>query len=139
SDHWNWPPAAVLRLYLGDIDGYRQTCRDMLRTFRQTDNPTIADRIAKACLHAPDAVPDLGPVLQLAERGLTGTEQHWNYCWSLLTKGMADYRAGRFADAIDQLNKSISLGNEPLYHHKWYLTGKAYLFLAMAYHRVGNA
>src|SRR5262249_7024902 len=79
SDHWNWVHDAPLRLLLDDVEGYRQDCREMLARFSRTDDPTVADRTAKACLLLPDAVGDLAPVLQLAERAVTGTQHHWGY------------------------------------------------------------
>src|SRR5262249_52158698 len=109
SDHGNWNRDAPLRLYLGDVEGYRRDCRVLLAQFSQTDDPKIADRTAKPCLLAPAAVPDLAPVLQLAERAVTGTQHHWGYRYFLVSKGMADYRAGHFALAIDRLNQMLSL------------------------------
>src|SRR5262249_1863652 len=58
SDHGNWNRDAPLRLYLGDVEGYRRDCRVLLAQFSQTDDPKIADRTAKTCLLAPAAVPD---------------------------------------------------------------------------------
>jgi tetratricopeptide (TPR) repeat protein len=139
SSHWSWYCDAALRLHLGDIDGYRRVCREMLARFGQTDNPNIAERVAKTCLLAPDAVSDFRPVLQLAERIVSGTEQHWGYRAFLLTKGMADYRAGDFAHAIDNLNQSLTLRPAPWYWYSRYMVGTANVFLAMAHHRLGHA
>src|SRR5262249_17808487 len=94
---------------------------------------------AKTCLLAPAAVPDLAPVLQLAERAVTGTQHHWGYRYFLVSKGMADYRAGHFALAIDRLNQMLSLEREPWYSADPYLVGTAHLFLAMAHQRLGHA
>jgi tetratricopeptide (TPR) repeat protein len=139
SDDWPWHHEAALRLYLGDVPGYRQDCQEMLARFRRTDDPKIADRIAKTCLLSPDAVTDLAPVLQLAERAVTGTQQHWGYRFFLLTTAMADYRAGSFAQAIDRLNRMLSLMHEPWYSSNRYLEGMAHLFLAMAHQRLGHS
>src|SRR5262249_3487586 len=75
--HWNWHRDAPLCLLLDDVEGYRRDSRQMLARFSQTDDPKIAERTAKTCLLLPDAVSDLAPVLQLAERAVTGTQQHW--------------------------------------------------------------
>jgi tetratricopeptide (TPR) repeat protein len=138
SDHQNWYYDAVLRLQLGDVDGYRRVCREMLARFRETNDPGIAERTAKTCLLVPDAVSDLKPVLQLADRAVTGTEQDSLYRWFLLVKGMADYRAGKFGNAVDPLNKTLSLEGDRRYFTLPYLKGMALLFLAMAHHRLGQ-
>jgi serine/threonine protein kinase/Flp pilus assembly protein TadD len=139
ADHWNWEIAAPLRLYLGDVEGYRLLCRGMLAQFSHTDDPKIAERTAGICLLAPDAVPDLRPVLQLAERAVAGTEQRAGYRFFLLAKGMADYRAGRCADAIDRLNLTLSLGREQRYAYNPSLAARAFLILAMAHQRLGHS
>jgi eukaryotic-like serine/threonine-protein kinase len=139
SDHWNWYIEAPLRLRRGDLEGYRRVCREMLARFSHTDDPMIAERTAKTCLLVPDAVGDLGPVLQLADRAVTGTEQNPVYGWFLLARGMADYRAGHFANAIDCLNKVLSMNREArLYRNSRFLPATAHLFLAMAHHRLGR-
>jgi hypothetical protein len=111
----------------------------MLARFSQTDNlMRIGERTAKTCLMVPNAVDDLGPVLQLTEQAVAGTEQHVGYRWFLLTKGMADYRTGHFAAAIDALNKAVSQ-RDPRYSYSSEGAGTAFLFLAMAHHQLGNA
>jgi Flp pilus assembly protein TadD len=111
----------------------------MLARFIQTDDPKIAWRVAKTCLLAPDAVSDLRPVLQLAKRAVTATQQHWAYRSFLLARGMADYRAGNLASAIDWINQSISLRPATWYYSNRHLVGTAHVFLAMAHHRLGHA
>jgi tetratricopeptide (TPR) repeat protein len=139
SDHWNWQNDAPLRLLLDDVEGYRRDCREMLKRFRGTDDPKIADRTAKTCLFLPDAVDDLAPVLQLAERAVTGTQQHWGYRYFLLSSAMADYRARDFVQAIDRLKRMFSLKGEPFYRTDRYLNGTALLFLAMAHQQLGQS
>jgi serine/threonine protein kinase len=134
--YWNWVCDAELHLHLGDLEGYRGVCREMLARFGHTDNPPWANATAKACLLAPAAVSDLGPILQLAERDFP--EQNLFYCYNVLVKGMVEYRAGHFDHAIDRLNQTLSLGREPRYCNPRSLSGTAYAFLAMAHHRLGR-
>src|SRR5262249_33048188 len=133
-DHWSWYCQAPLLLEIGDMDGYRRVCQELLTRFGKTNEAYIAERAAKTCLLVPNAVPNLSPVLQLAERAVTGTEKQAIYRWFLLARGMADYRAGRFAGAVDPLRKSLSPRGQEVY-----LDGMAYLFLALAHHRMGQA
>src|SRR5262249_50106459 len=134
ADHWSWYCQAPLLLEIGDMDGYRRVCQELLTRFGKTNEAYIAERAAKTCLLVPNAVPNLSPVLQLAERAVTGTEKQAIYRWFLLARGMADYRAGRFAGAVDPLRKSLSPRGQEVY-----LDGMAYLFLALAHHRMGQA
>jgi tetratricopeptide (TPR) repeat protein len=141
----NWYNEAALRLRRNDLEGYRWVCQEMLARFSHTDDPKIAERTAKTCLLVPDAVGDLGPVLQLADRAVTGTEQNpLYYEWFLLARGVADYRTGDFANAVDRLNKALSLSREAGYHDSpgYYesrcLAATVHLFLAMAHHRLGR-
>jgi tetratricopeptide (TPR) repeat protein len=140
SDQKNWFCLAPLLLRRGDREGYRRVCREMLARFSQTDNPAVAEHTVKTCLLVPDAVSDLGPVLELAGRAVTGEERSGNLedCWYPLLKGMAAYRAGRFENAIDWLNKTLSEDRERWLEHDQSLPGTAYLFLAMAQHGLGR-
>jgi serine/threonine-protein kinase len=134
ADHNHWFRLAPLYLELGDTEGYRRVCREMLKRFGETDRPDIAERAAKTCLLLADAGVDRGQVYQLAERALARGTGHAYEKWFHLAKGMADYRGGQFARAAAELQKSLSPGSE-----KPYLDGTAYLFLAMAHHQLGHA
>jgi tetratricopeptide (TPR) repeat protein len=143
--HHYWFLVAPLRLQQDDADGYRRVCQEMLKRFGQSNDPMVAEMTAKVCLLRPNAVRDLRPVVQLAEQAITGTNQHYYYPWFLLTRGMADYRTGEFAQSIERLNKTLSLlrGNGP--KDGWHrannptLAGTAYVFLAMAHHHLDQA
>jgi WD40 repeat protein/tetratricopeptide (TPR) repeat protein len=135
SYHWDWYQTAPLLLHIGDVDGFRRHCRDMLQRFGQTDEPLIAERTAKVCLLLPDAVADQNVVQRLAQRAVTGTEKNLGYGWFQLAKGLAEYRAGQFERSIEWLRESqkdryASLGGSKALAH---------LFLAMAQHRLGRA
>ena len=95
EDHVLWYQAAAIWLEAGDQDAYRRHCQEMLRRFGETDDPTIAERTAKICLLIPVASADLSPRVRLAERAVTGTEEHKYYRYFLLARALAHYRAGR--------------------------------------------
>jgi len=132
DDHWSWYHSAPLHLQIGDPAGYRQVCREMLARFGNTDNPQIAERVAKTCSLAPDAVPDLGPVLKLADRAVTGMEKNGLYRWFVLAKGMAEYRGGHDAVAVDWMDRfSPRIDGNPS-------DATAFAVLAMAKHRLSG-
>jgi WD40 repeat protein/serine/threonine protein kinase/lipoprotein NlpI len=125
---------ACLRWQIGDREAWRRLCREMLDRFGQTSDPVIAHRVARACLLTPDLADETERVMQLADWTVHGTEAHWAYSLFLQTKGLAEYRAGRYEQAVDWLRKS-----QPRLHDL--VCGKSVtsFFLALAYHRLGRA
>jgi serine/threonine protein kinase/WD40 repeat protein/regulator of sirC expression with transglutaminase-like and TPR domain len=101
QEHWHWYQGATLSLHIGQTNEYRRMCREMLMRFGNTDSPEVAERVAKTCCLAPDAISDLAPVLKLADRAVTGTENHPYYRWFLLGNGLTEYRAGHYLDAVE--------------------------------------
>src|SRR5262249_24370036 len=68
ADHWSWYVASILHLEAGAVEEYRRVCLEMLRRFERTPDPFVAERTAKSCFLAPDAVEDLAAAQVLAER-----------------------------------------------------------------------
>jgi hypothetical protein len=99
---------------------------------RSRTDGEVAERTAKTCLLVPDAVADLAPVLRLADRAVTGTEKSGNYRFFLFCKGLAEYRGGRNAEAVDWGERSApdAEGSN--------LGATAFAVLAMAQHRLGR-
>jgi tetratricopeptide (TPR) repeat protein len=133
EEHWHWFRSASLWVWVNDRAAYRRHCEEMLRRWGETSDVVLAERTAKACLLAPDAVADMTPVFQLAQRGVTGTEAHQAYRWFLLARGLAHYRAGEFAQSLERLGKSVApdraLG----------INAAALFVTAMAHQRLGQA
>jgi tetratricopeptide (TPR) repeat protein len=133
DNHWYWYQSAPLCLQTGNVEVYRRACREMLTRFGNTDKREIAERTAKTCSLAPDAVSDFGLVLKLADRAVTGTEKHRDYRWFVLAKGLAEYRAGHYAAALEWLNRFSPRAD--LAH----ADATAFAVLAMAKHKLGSA
>jgi tetratricopeptide (TPR) repeat protein/ribosomal protein S27E len=133
SDHYTWFRAAPVRLKVGDVEGYRELCREMLARFGQDESPMIAERVAKACLLLRDAVEDLTVPAQLAERAVTAGADSSYLPWYQVTKGMADYREAKYPAAIQWLRKSAEAKSTNCYRESL-----ALCFLAMAHHRLGQ-
>jgi eukaryotic-like serine/threonine-protein kinase len=132
ANHWYPFRAAPLHLWAGDVVGYSRVCRAMLQRFQRTQSLEVADRTAKTCLLAPDAVPDLDRVQKLADWVVTGTEKHGAYHWFLFVKGLAEYRAGRHAEAVKWLER-FAPGADGAH-----IDASAFAVLAMAQHRLGQ-
>jgi WD40 repeat protein/tetratricopeptide (TPR) repeat protein len=106
SDHFHWYQGAAVNLQRRDLAAYRQYCQGMLKNFRATKDPTIAERTAKICLVEPDDVGQSKVVQQLARRSVTGSEDHPNYPFFQFVQGLADYRTARCKQALEWLRKS---------------------------------
>jgi tetratricopeptide (TPR) repeat protein len=132
SDNWTWFRSAPLRAQSGDMAGYHRFCRDFLSRFGQTDDPCIAERTAKICLLVPDAVEDLKAPARLAQQAAAAST-HPFLSWFELAKGMAEYREGQFASAIEWLRKSQARAGA-----RRDLLATDYLFIAMAHYRLGE-
>jgi WD40 repeat protein/tetratricopeptide (TPR) repeat protein len=133
GNEWARHGSAALLLRTSDVEGYRRACREMLGRFAKTDQPDIAERLAKTCTLAPGAVPDFAGVLKLADQAVKGTEKHPYYRYFVLTKGLAEYRAGHYAPAVTWLKRAGPRANgSPV-------DVSAFAVLAMAYQRLGQA
>ena len=127
-----WYRAALVHLADGDREGYRSACAGLLRHFGGASAAgTPAKFTAWSCALAPDAVDDLAPALALAERAAAAQPDD---LMAIQALGALLYRSGRFAEAVARLTEAdkgpAKSTTSPVY---------AWLFLAMAYHRLGHA
>jgi WD40 repeat protein/serine/threonine protein kinase/tetratricopeptide (TPR) repeat protein len=125
EDPFVWHQLALARLRAGDRDGYRQVCGDMYGRFHQAKHDGSRNWVAWVCVLAPEALPDCAPLVQLAEELEKQFPTSSPYRTTL---GAALYRTGQFEAAVQQFNKANPDSN-------FY----AWLFLAMAHHRLGHA
>ena len=133
--HQSWYEAAGFYLFMGDVERYRDACREMLGRFDKLaeEKPEIAERTAKTCALMAESVPDFSRVERLTELSLTGTEKHQDRDFFELGKGLTDYRGGRYAQAIEWIERSAPKADGT----HWDAT--AFAILAMAHHRLGHA
>ena len=83
---------------------------------------------AKTCLLMPDAVVDLDRVQKLADQSVTA-ENHREDRWAQFGKALAEYRAGRHAEAVQWLKRVAPEANE------WAVRdASAFAVLALAQH-----
>jgi WD40 repeat protein/serine/threonine protein kinase/tetratricopeptide (TPR) repeat protein len=130
--HSGWYELAAVRLQLGDLDGYRRHCREMLRRFGRTTDPIEAERTAKVCSIVPDTVAEPEELVRLTEQARVGVHPQWANPWFLQSRGLAEVRAGRPRQAIDWIWKGRrqSAGTPPVYE------ALAQLYLSLAYHQL---
>jgi tetratricopeptide (TPR) repeat protein len=100
--HGDWYQYAALLLHLGDVQGYRHACREMLRLDGDTEIDFVAEQNAKTCALAPDAVADFQRVVALADLAV---KRRGNDRWFLFARGLVAYRAGHFDRAVAWLKR----------------------------------
>jgi tetratricopeptide (TPR) repeat protein len=100
DDSWNWFMNAPLCLQVGDVEGYRRDCREMMKRFGLRENPQRDDLVAKTCLLAPEAVNENDSVGLLAGNAFPGTVNESAYHWYVVCKCLFEYRTGKFDDCV---------------------------------------
>lgn len=113
--------AAVLRLALGDLDGYRRSCRALIDAYRGVDDLSIVNWLAWTSVLGPDAPGSFDALLDVA-RWIVRVDDR-AYAWNTL--GAALVRAGRPDEAITALDRAMALDGEG--------TSLDVLFLALAH------
>ncbi len=124
---------ALARLALADTERYRDACAGMFTQFGTSSDPNAAFWTVWACVLAPDAVADWGPVVQLAEKAVADDPSNGDKLQNL---GAVLYRAGRYREAAKRLEEAEAAFPEtqsprasPVY---------TWLFQAMTLHRLGH-
>jgi tetratricopeptide (TPR) repeat protein len=131
DEHWNWYRSGPLWVQLGDLEAYRRHCRSVLDLFASTTNGYVAERTAKLCFLVPDLLPDDPRPATLADTAVSAAP---DFCWFLLAKAMAEYRAGEFQDALTGFERAKQAQSNNAYS-----LAIINLFLAMSHHRLGHA
>jgi tetratricopeptide (TPR) repeat protein len=99
-----WFPLAVLKLRVGDREGFRALLGELLDRFGSTENPTIAEHISRLGTLIPQTV-DPARLLVLGRRVVaTNAERPWY----LLARGAAEYRAGQYEAAARTVTAALS-------------------------------
>src|SRR5206468_205281 len=94
---------ALVRLQLGDREGYRKACAGMLERFGQKTDSDPGYWTAWTCVLAPNGVSDWKPLVNLAEKVLAADPKN---CDKLRLLGAVLYRAGRFEEAAQRLTEA---------------------------------
>jgi serine/threonine-protein kinase len=129
-DHNAWFGYAELCLFLGRKDEYRRARHDLLARFLITSNPYFAERTGRACLLLPATEDELRQSVTLVRRAAASDPAVHSaaFPWFLFARGLAEYREGRFDQAIATMRGDASHLYGPM----------TPLVLAMALHREGQ-
>jgi len=115
----------------GDLEGYRRVRQSILTRFSGSNDPIVAERMAKDCLILPWSGADLDTVAKMADTAVAADTNHWAMTWFQFAKGLAEYRQGRFVSAVEWTQKVLAkAGEQPV------RDVQAYMVLAMAQHQL---
>jgi WD40 repeat protein/tRNA A-37 threonylcarbamoyl transferase component Bud32/tetratricopeptide (TPR) repeat protein len=101
TNHWYYHCLATLLVQVDDVDGYRAHCQRAVLQFRGTEDPNIAERMAKDCLILPHSGADLMVLSAWCETALTAGANSSDLPWFQFVKALAEYRLGHFASAAE--------------------------------------
>jgi Flp pilus assembly protein TadD len=120
---------ALVQLKQGDLAHYRSACRQLLEHYRRKPDSHTAHRLAWTCALGSQSTSDLQRVVHLAESATSPSSQDYE---ALTVLGAILFRAGDQKLAVQRLNEALALPFPAEY------TVEARLFLAMAYHGLGD-
>jgi WD40 repeat protein/tetratricopeptide (TPR) repeat protein len=129
-----WLTRAALCLAGDDAARYKETCMQMVRHFDNPSSPE-ANTLAWACVLGRDAGVDSEAVINLARKAAGSVSGSGTF---LNTLGSALYRAGRFVEAAETLDKSRLAYARQLRPTNEDGTVWDQLFLAMTIHGMGH-
>ena len=123
-----WYRHALLRLSLGDVDGYRQIRTRMRERFRGTVDTHFALETVRASVLGEDP-DDVEQLVELAQQCADRAPGNWHELYLL---GLAQYRAGSFEESALALRQSLTGLPD------WRGRSISYPVLAMAQLQLGN-
>jgi tetratricopeptide (TPR) repeat protein len=99
---------AAVRIQSRDWEGYYRLCQQIIAQFGTvTNDPRVADRMAKDCLICPAKDADLSIPAKLANVAVTFDERSAAAPWFQFCKGLAEYRLGKYQAAEEWQRKVL--------------------------------
>ncbi len=126
---WRWVGITRLQLDAGDTPGYLKMCTQMYERFHGTVKDVEAIELLRAIVQAPRAAIAPQETVDVA-RSIVETNP--GIAWYRYVLGLAEYRAGHFQQAIEELKQSY------LVDPAWQARPLNLPILAMAYHHLGQ-
>jgi serine/threonine protein kinase len=131
EDHYRYHTLAALLAMNRDRSGYEQICKTLLTKFVNPTNPFVAERIVQDNLLLPRSRVDLELMDRLADTAVTVGSSDPAMPYFQACKAMANYRLGRFPEAIEWGEKAANSSVD-------FAQAKAYAVSAMAYWQLGQ-
>jgi len=129
---WSRPlgddPSAYSCLFLirGDSEGYNLFCQGMIQRLAQKGAPYEAYVVARSCAIARKSPVNPARAVQWANQAVASSHNPWDFH----VLGLAQYRAGKFDQALQSFTKANVEG--------WTLRDLNWFGLALVHHRLGH-
>jgi tetratricopeptide (TPR) repeat protein len=123
---FRWFQHALLRRAVGDEEGCLQTARAMRQRFSGTPDEAFIEEMLRCSLLVPDSDADLRQLIEVAREAAPVQPYSINF-----VVGHAEYRAGRYDEAIQTLVGALARPH-------WPIGEASYPVLAMAHYRLGH-
>jgi hypothetical protein len=99
----------------------------------------MAHRMERSCLILPASGRELEAATSLADLSTTLGKGLINEPWCLFTKGLADYRRGRYTNTVDWMQKVLEQKVQPGQGRRRHLNVQTHAVLAMAKYQLNEA
>jgi tetratricopeptide (TPR) repeat protein len=113
TNYFAYPYLGPLLVQTGDVGAYRNLCERALNQFGETADPTTAEQIAKYCMMLPPPANSLKRLAKMADIALAAGPTDPSPAHNELVKGLAEYRQGHFAGALEWLRKAAAQEGAP--------------------------
>lgn len=100
----NYHMLAPLLVAKGDVKEYRRLCGEIVSRFRNTTDPSMADKMAKDCLILPSSGADLTAVAALADVAVSRGSNAPAATYFKVCKALAEFRLGHYQEASNWAN-----------------------------------
>ena len=105
---WDYLRVAALQAWFGQDKELSSTCEKLLSLAKDTEDPALADRVAKGCSLRQADPKRCEAALVLARRAVEhGKGSQWLVYFEMAL-GMAEYRSGHFAEADTALTAAMN-------------------------------
>ena len=133
---------APLLVQTRDAEAYAWFRRQILARFGATTNDSnMVHRMARSCLILPASARELEAATSLADLSATLGKGRINEPWCFFTKGLADYRRGRYTNTVDWMQQVKVEAQNPIpgQGRLRHLSVQTYAVLAMAEYQLNHA
>jgi tetratricopeptide (TPR) repeat protein len=139
DNHEGYYSLAPLLVQAGDVTAYRRLCGQILTRFGGTTNDSsMAHRMGRVCLLVPPSGPELAVATSLADLSVTLGKGRINEPWCQFTKGLAEYRRGRYGSTVDWMQMAQAQKIVTGQGRRRHLSAQSYIVLAMAKHQLNQ-
>jgi serine/threonine protein kinase len=132
TNHYAYDYLGPVLVQTGDLEAYRKLCQRALSQFEGTTDPGVAERIAKDCLILPPPTETLARLAKMADIAVAAGPNNPSWAYYMFVKGLAEYRQGHFAGALEWLPKVAAQEGVPA------RTAQACATMAMAEYQSGQ-